>query len=267
MKGEYFRRRDLLFRLPLTAQQKLVLGRLHDYAGNGNNAHPSQARLADDLSLSDRQVRTYLRDLETAGFVTTKRRRQAVAIHSLNWSAIESGIQDRKRASSLKSRKTGSPLPVSSDSRPEVQRRKTGSTASSRPEAHFRPNAQERSITNTPAAPSDGFSRNKIDPGEFKSLDRGLCRFMEYVSAGKVRDADRLRFLVLWLWCGRNRDRNPVGAFVNCIKDREWNGGDGIEDEVRVYLAGKKPKTNGTHPALAKAMQANEVDDLREFDE
>lgn len=259
MKGQFFRRRDLICRLALPTQAKFLLTRLADFAGDTNEARPSQARLADDLSISDRQVRTYLRDLESAGFVTTKRRRQAVAVHSLNWTAIESGIQERKPDSSLKPRKTGSVLPVSNDSRPEVQRRKTGSTASLRPEAHFRPNTTEHSRTNTPAAPS------AISPGEFKSLDRGIVRFQEHVAAGKVRDCDgdRLRFLTLWLWCGRNRDRAPVAAFRACIKAGEWNGGDGIEDEVRAFLASKKPKMNGVHPALSLAMQTTAVDDLQ----
>jgi hypothetical protein len=68
---------DWVARIPttrLTAQAKLVYGRLLRYAGRGDLCNPKVATLAHDLGCSDRTILRSLRELRREGLVSTERK-------------------------------------------------------------------------------------------------------------------------------------------------------------------------------------------------
>lgn len=90
-----------------------------------------------------------------------------------------------------------------------------------------------------------------FDPGEFKSPERGLCRFGEAVDAGVVRPDDELRWLTLWVHCGR-KGKTPAGLFMDRLKSERWDGDEIDEDRAREYLADVRRNGNSeTLPEVA----------------
>jgi len=53
---------------------KLTYAMLLKYAWQNNYCYPGQERLADDMGVTDRSVRTYLQELATQQFLTIKQR-------------------------------------------------------------------------------------------------------------------------------------------------------------------------------------------------
>src|SRR5229473_3333952 len=58
----------------LSPGAKLTYAMLLKYAWQNNYCFPGQERLAKDMGVTDRSVRTYLQELETQRFVTIKQR-------------------------------------------------------------------------------------------------------------------------------------------------------------------------------------------------
>jgi DNA-binding transcriptional ArsR family regulator len=69
----------------LSAGDKMTFAMLLSYAWQNDYCFPGQARLALDLGLSDRSVRTHLRSLEGHGLLAIRRRGQGKTnIYELN---------------------------------------------------------------------------------------------------------------------------------------------------------------------------------------
>ena len=69
----------------LSSGDKMAFAMLLSYAWQNDFCFPGQKRLADDLGLSDRSVRTHLKSLEANGLLTIKRRGQGKTnIYQLN---------------------------------------------------------------------------------------------------------------------------------------------------------------------------------------
>ena len=60
----------------LSAGDKMTFAMLLSYAWQNNFCFPGQTRLAKDMGLSDRSVRTHLKSLEINGLLAIKRRGQ-----------------------------------------------------------------------------------------------------------------------------------------------------------------------------------------------
>jgi biotin operon repressor len=60
----------------LSAGDKMTFAMLLSYAWQNDFCFPGQERLAKDLGLSDRSVRTHLKSLEASGLLAIKRRGQ-----------------------------------------------------------------------------------------------------------------------------------------------------------------------------------------------
>ena len=64
---------------------KLAFAMLLSYAWQNDYCFPGQERLAKDMGLSDRSVRTHLKSLQTNGLLTIRRRGQGLTnIYELN---------------------------------------------------------------------------------------------------------------------------------------------------------------------------------------
>jgi DNA-binding transcriptional ArsR family regulator len=86
----------------LSAGDKMTFAMLLSYAWQNDYCFPGQERLAHDLGLTDRSVRTHLKSLEGAGLLAIKRRGQGKTnIYELN-------LKPRR----LDPIKTGRKLPV-----------------------------------------------------------------------------------------------------------------------------------------------------------
>ena len=71
----------------LSAGDKMTFAMLLSYAWHDDFCFPGQERLAADLGLSDRSVRTHLSSLETHGLLTIQRRGQGKTnVYELNLS-------------------------------------------------------------------------------------------------------------------------------------------------------------------------------------
>jgi DNA-binding MarR family transcriptional regulator len=69
----------------LSAGDKMTFAMLLSYAWQNDFCFPGQARLAEDLGLSDRSVRTHLKALEGMGLLAIQRRGQGKTnIYELN---------------------------------------------------------------------------------------------------------------------------------------------------------------------------------------
>ena len=69
----------------LSSGDKLTFAMLLSYAWQNDYSFPGQQRLAQDLGLSDRSVRTHLKSLEVNGLLAIKRRGQGKTnIYELN---------------------------------------------------------------------------------------------------------------------------------------------------------------------------------------
>jgi DNA-binding transcriptional ArsR family regulator len=69
----------------LSAGDKMTFAMLLSYAWQNDFCFPGQERLAQDLGLSDRSVRTHLKSLETRGLLAIQRRGQGKTnIYELN---------------------------------------------------------------------------------------------------------------------------------------------------------------------------------------
>lgn len=69
----------------LSSGDKMTFAMLLSYAWQNDHCFPGQERLAEDLGLSDRSVRTHLKALESVGLLDIKRRGQGKTnIYELN---------------------------------------------------------------------------------------------------------------------------------------------------------------------------------------
>lgn len=69
----------------LSAGDKMTFAMLLSYAWQNDFCFPGQERLAEDMGLSDRSVRTHLKSLELNGLLTIQRRGQGKTnIYELN---------------------------------------------------------------------------------------------------------------------------------------------------------------------------------------
>jgi DNA-binding transcriptional ArsR family regulator len=76
----------------LSSGDKMCFAMLLSYAWQNDFCFPGQDRLAEDLGLSDRSVRTHLKSLETNGFVMIKQRGQGKTnIYELVFKPIQTG--------------------------------------------------------------------------------------------------------------------------------------------------------------------------------
>jgi biotin operon repressor len=60
----------------LSSGDKMAFAMLLSYAWQNDFCFPGQERLAEDLGLTDRSIRTHLKELETQGLLIIKRRGQ-----------------------------------------------------------------------------------------------------------------------------------------------------------------------------------------------
>jgi helix-turn-helix protein len=103
----------------LSPGAKIAYGRLVRYAGLDGVCHPRQATLAREIGVSDRQVRSYLRELTTLRFIRVIRK----GLHAPNeyvflWHTVfngtdrkETAAQDRKSGSGQERKNASGPIP------------------------------------------------------------------------------------------------------------------------------------------------------------
>ena len=84
---------------------------LLSYAWHNDSCFPGQAKLAKDLGLSDRSVRTHLKSLEAHGLLEIKRRglgKTNIYVLNLKRSGLLA-LSDRKKTSGLDRKETSAP--------------------------------------------------------------------------------------------------------------------------------------------------------------
>lgn len=87
----------------LSPGDKLSFAMLLSYAWHNDSCFPGQAKLAQDLGLSDRSVRTHLKSLEAHGLLEIKRRglgKTNIYVLNLKRSGLLA-VSDRKKTSGL----------------------------------------------------------------------------------------------------------------------------------------------------------------------
>jgi len=92
----------------LSSGDKMTFAMLLSYAWQNDFCFPGQVRLAVDLGLTDRSVRTHLKSLQANGLLTIQRRGQGKTnIYELNLKpmSFRSG-SDRKKTSALDRKQT-----------------------------------------------------------------------------------------------------------------------------------------------------------------
>jgi biotin operon repressor len=91
----------------LSSGDKMAFAMLLSYAWQNDYCFPGQERLAEDLGVTDRSVRTNLKALEEQGLLVIKRRGQGKTnIYELNLTARSSTKNpDRKKTSGLERKK------------------------------------------------------------------------------------------------------------------------------------------------------------------
>ena len=104
----------------LSSGDKMAFAMLLSYAWHNDYCFPGQARLAEDLGLSERSVRTHLKSLEANGLLVIQQRGQGrTNIYELDLKPPQfragpdrkkTSDLDRKRASALERKKTSDPL-------------------------------------------------------------------------------------------------------------------------------------------------------------
>jgi len=95
----------------LSAGDKMTFAMLLSYAWQNDYCFPGQEKLAEDLGLSDRSVRTHLKVLEAAKLLVIRRRGQGKTnIYELNLrvKGLSAG-PDRKKTSGLDRKQTSAP--------------------------------------------------------------------------------------------------------------------------------------------------------------
>lgn len=99
----------LCCRKEVSAGAKLCYARLLQHAGNEDHAYPKQAVLAGELGVTDRQVRDYLKELETHRLIRAEKggRGQASVYFFLLHEWAE-GVDDRNDSSAQEDRKCSS---------------------------------------------------------------------------------------------------------------------------------------------------------------
>ena len=94
----------------LSSGDKMVFAMLLSYAWQNDFCFPGQERLAEDLGLTDRSVRTNLKALEAEGLLSIQRRGLGKTnVYELNMTAANSVNPDRKKISGLERKKTSAP--------------------------------------------------------------------------------------------------------------------------------------------------------------
>ena len=92
----------------LSPGDKLSFAMLLSYAWHNDSCFPGQAKLAQDLGLSDRSVRTHLKSLEAHGLLEIKRRglgKTNIYVLNLKRSSLLA-VSDRKKTSGLDRKET-----------------------------------------------------------------------------------------------------------------------------------------------------------------
>lgn len=91
----------------LSSGDKMAFAMLLSYAWQNDFCFPGQERLAKDLGLSDRSVRTNLKSLEKNGLLRIKRRGQGrTNVYELDLKPPGFADPDRKKTSGLERKKT-----------------------------------------------------------------------------------------------------------------------------------------------------------------
>lgn len=91
----------------LSSGDKLCFAMLLSYAWQNDYCFPGQEKLADDLGLTDRSVRTHLKALEENGLLAIKRRGQGKTnIYELNLRPSRFSSSDRKKTSGLERKRS-----------------------------------------------------------------------------------------------------------------------------------------------------------------
>lgn len=91
----------------LSSGDKMAFAMLLSYAWQNDYCFPGQERLAKDLGLSDRSVRTNLKSLERNGLLRIKRRGQGrTNVYELDLKPPGFTDPDRKKTSGLERKKT-----------------------------------------------------------------------------------------------------------------------------------------------------------------
>jgi DNA-binding transcriptional ArsR family regulator len=94
----------------LSSGDKMAFAMLLSYAWQNDYCFPGQERLAQDLGLSDRSVRTHLKSLEKNGLLRIKRRGQGrTNIYELDLKPPRFSHPDRKKTSGLGRKETSAP--------------------------------------------------------------------------------------------------------------------------------------------------------------
>jgi len=106
---------DRVFRIldgtDLKPTPKLMLLVIMIYEGDNEHAFPSQETIAQRVGVSDRQVRTILKELSSRGFIVTELRPGTTSLSRVNWEKFGTH--------------PGSQLPGSQNASPEVSFRRT----------------------------------------------------------------------------------------------------------------------------------------------
>lgn len=132
---EFWKRRRRVFETKLPTAHKLYLLAMVDYCGDDGEGFPSNAQMAEDLSMSDRQVRSIAGDLIGVGAINRFQGLKPTLNIEIRWDVITPTLFiPGKGQNSQRGRKY-----TSTPNRAEEHFHPPGSTLPPSPEEHFHP--------------------------------------------------------------------------------------------------------------------------------
>lgn len=159
----------------LSPGAKIAYGRLVRYAGQDGACHPRQTTLAREIGVTDRQVRSYIGELTTLGFLRVVRK----GLHAPNeyfflWHPIFNGsdrkevsAQDRKLRSHQDRNETSAPIPRESREENQVEENHSSSSI----QANQKTPPPTPSSASTPASESSNAIQNDDDAPIHRSVE------------------------------------------------------------------------------------------------
>lgn len=225
---------------------------LNYHQGDNAEAWPSQETLSAELSLSDRQVRSLIKDAVRRGWIAVRR----------SWPNRYSICWDRLR-------ETGTPLPDSPDrnrkptsgnnrnSTSDLSARNRKPTSDKHPSKNTHKNTQGAAASKKPSMPS-------IEPDDLRSPERLDALFRQAVAAGLVTDRDRLRWHTLARHISnRNGIHNPGGLMARLVRAGQWDGSDADEGKAQAAIKALDRQQAGPVNGHAQTLAASLRSDFR----
>lgn len=264
-ENEFWLRRWLIRHSTLSAQAKLLLFCLVSYGGDNDDCFVGQEALAWDLSLSDRQLRRLITNLN--GILSVKRRgRGSTNLYRIDWEELSNRQQDRTPASGQDrddrtpaSAVTGHLCPVRQDT--GVRSDRTPASYRTQREHSIKHPVEQEGGTASAVAPQEIVSAVEVDLVNRWNAIRGLPAIRDMKKRRKVLQS-RLQEDG-WDW-SEAIERISSSSFLMGKNDRGWRAN--IDwflkpNIVTRILEGNYDDQNGNgadHSGLMKFVQSGE---------